>query len=234
METMEMLWSYMQEDMKADRLNNALKNSPLRQKLEKTREYVLDQQKNYKQIEEQVAVDTDRKDALQDAIARAKEQLEALTARYNENPPADADETRELIKEVEKCSRTLYSYEMELRRIQKSAGDAVTRSTAIRNNTAKAKREFDEMKEEYTAMTEDKKKEYAVLRKNADAKAEGIPAELLVVYNTVKKQISPPMARLVGNQCSGCNTSQPSAALRKIDAGNEIVECETCGRILIR
>ena len=123
---------------------------------------------------------------------------------------------------------------MELRRIQKSAGDAVTRSTAIRNNTAKAKREFDEMKEEYTAMTEDKKKEYAVLRKNADAKAEGIPAELLVVYNTVKKQISPPMARLVGNQCSGCNTSQPSAALRKIDAGNEIVECETCGRILIR
>ena len=234
METMEMLWSYMQEDMKADRLNNALRNSPLRQKLEKTREYVLDQQKSYKQIEEQVAVDTDRKDALQDAIARTREQLEALTARYNENPPQDADEARELIKEVEKCSRTLYSYEMELRRIQKSAGDAVTRSTAIRNNTAKAKREFDEMKEEYTAMTEDKKKEYAVLRKNADAKAEGIPAELLVIYNTVKKQISPPMARLVGNQCSGCNTSQPSAALRKIDAGNEIVECETCGRILIR
>ena len=234
METMEMLWSYMQEDMKADRLNNALRNSPLRQKLEKTREYVLDQQKSYKQIEEQVAVDTDRKDALQDAIARTREQLEALTARYNENPPQDADEARELIKEVEKCSRTLYSYEMELRRIQKSAGDAVTRSTAIRNNTAKAKREFDEMKEEYTAMTEDKKKEYAVLRKNADAKAEGIPAELLVIYNTVKKQIFPPMARLVGNQCSGCNTSQPSAALRKIDAGNEIVECETCGRILIR
>ena len=35
METMEMLWSYMQEDMKADRINSALKNSPLRQKLEK-------------------------------------------------------------------------------------------------------------------------------------------------------------------------------------------------------
>ena len=234
METMEMLWSYMQEDMKADRINSALRNSPLRQKLEKTREYVLDQQKSYKQIEEQVAVDTDRKDALQDAIARAREQLDALTARYNEDPPADADEARDLIHEVEKCSRTLYSYEMELRRIQKSAGDAVTRSTAIRANTAKAKKEFDEMKEEYTVMTEDKKKEYAVLRKNADAKAEGIPEELMAIYNTVKKQISPPMARLVGNQCSGCNTSQPSAALRKIDAGNEIVECETCGRILIR
>ena len=234
METMEMLWSYMQEDMKADRINSALKNSPLRQKLEKTREYVLDQQKSYKQIEEQVAVDADRKDALQDAITRAREQLDALTARYNTNPPQDADEARELIKEVEKCSRTLYSYEMELRRIQKSAGEAVTRSTAIRANAAKAKREFDEMKEQYTAMSEDKKAEYAVLRKNADAKAAGIPEELMTIYNTVKKQISPPMARLVGNQCSGCNTSQPSAALRKIDAGNEIVECETCGRILIK
>ena len=73
-----------------------------------------------------------------------------------------------------------------------------------------------------------------MLRKAAEAKAEGIPEELMAVYVSVKKQISPPMARLVNGQCSGCNTSQPSAALRKIDAGGELVECETCGRILIK
>lgn len=234
MEALEMLWDYMQEDMKADRLNNSLRNSPLRQKLEKTRDYFLEQQKLYKQIEEQVAVDTDRKDALQDALARAQEQLQALMTRCSENPPADAEETREMIAEADRCNRTIRNYEMDLRRIQKEAGDFANRSGAIRASMAKAKKEFDELKEQYTGVSEEKKKEYAVLRKAADARAEGIPESLMAVYNSVKKQISPPMARLVGSQCSGCNTSQPSAALRKIDAGGEVVECETCGRILIK
>ncbi len=234
MEALEMLWTYMQADMKADRLNNALRNSPLRQKLEKTRDYFLEQQKTYKQIEEQVAVDTDRKDALQDALDRAREQLDSLIARYNTNPPKDLEETREMIAEADRCERTIRNYEMDLRRIQREANDSVTRSATCRANAAKAKREFDELKEEYTGVSEEKKKEYAVLRKAADEKAAGIPESLMAVYNSVKKQISPPMARLVNNQCSGCNTSQPSAALRKIDAGGEIVECETCGRILIK
>jgi len=42
------------------------------------------------------------------------------------------------------------------------------------------------------------------------------------------------MARLIGDQCGGCNTSQPSALLRKIKSGTEIVECETCGRMIIQ
>ena len=42
------------------------------------------------------------------------------------------------------------------------------------------------------------------------------------------------MSRLVGDQCSGCNTSQPSAVLRRIKSGTEIVECETCGRMIIQ
>ncbi len=234
MEALELLWSYMKEDMKADRLNNAIRNSPLRQKLEKTRAYYGELQKSYKQIEEQVAIYADRRDALQDAQARAQAQLEAVTARCNENPPEDAEQTRALISEVEKLAASLRSYESDLRRIQKESSDFVSRSAEIRTNAAKARKEFDELKEQYTAASEDKKAEYQQLRKNADSKTAGIPEELLNVYNTVKKQISPPMARLVNNQCSGCNTSQPSAALRKIDAGTEIVECETCGRILIK
>ena len=234
MEALEMLWEYMQEDMKADRVNSTLRNSALRQKLEKTRETALEQQKAYRQIEEQVAVDTDRKDALQDALTRAREQLDTLIARYNSDQPATLEEAQEMAAEVDRLNRTVRSYEMDLRRIQKEAADSVNRASAIRSSQAKAKREFDELKEEYTRVTEEAKKEYAVLRKAADEKATGIPESLMATYNSVKKQITPPMARLVNNQCSGCNTSQPSAALRKIDAGGEIVECETCGRILIK
>ena len=41
-----------------------------------------------------------------------------------------------------------------------------------------------------------------------------------------------PMSRLMSDQCSGCNTALPSAALRKIKSG-EVLECETCGRMII-
>ena len=40
------------------------------------------------------------------------------------------------------------------------------------------------------------------------------------------------MSRLMSDQCGGCNTALPSAALRKIKSG-EILECETCGRMII-
>ncbi len=234
MDAMEMLWSYMKEDMKADRVNNELRNSPLRQKLEKTRDYVLEQQKTYKQIEEQVAIQADRKDAIHDALNRAQEQLNALLRRFEEQPPEDEESASALLTEADRCRRTLASYEQELRRIQKDATEFSQRSANIRSATVRARREFDQLKENYTAESEQRKQEYAALRKAAEEKQAGIPPELLAVYNTVKRQITPPMARLVNGQCSGCNTSQPSAALRKIDAGTEIVECETCGRILIK
>ena len=56
---------------------------------------------------------------------------------------------------------------------------------------------------------------------------------LLEEYNTIKRRISPPVARLTHGQCSGCNTSLPSAILSKIKGG-ALVECETCGRMIIQ
>ena len=56
---------------------------------------------------------------------------------------------------------------------------------------------------------------------------------LLAEYMAIKKHTSPPVARLQYGQCSGCNTSLPSATLSKIRNGN-LVECETCGRMIIQ
>ena len=91
---LELMWQYQQEDMKADRIANDIRRSPTRQKLEKSRDFIMEQQKLYKQIEEQVAVMADRKDAIRDAIARCEEQLNALAAKFQAAPPEDADAAR--------------------------------------------------------------------------------------------------------------------------------------------
>lgn len=234
MDQMELLWAYMEEDMKADRIASEIKRSPLRQKLEKTRDFIMDQQKTYKQMEEQVAILTDRKDAIRDAIKRCEDQINNLRDRVTAEPPTTLEAARSMAAEVEKYRSTILNYESEMRRIQKNSTDHASRAQNIRISTAKAKQEFDQMKLVYEKESREKKADLEKQRMVAAAKSEGIPADLMAEYNSVKKHTAPPMARLVNGACSGCNTSQPSALLRKIEDGIGIVECETCGRMLIK
>lgn len=234
MEKMELLWAYMEEDMKADRIASEIRRSPLRQKLEKIRDYILEQQKVYKQMQEQVAVLADRKDAIRDAIARCEDQLKTLNDRFQANPPETLEATQAMLAEVEKQRRTISTYEAEMKRMLKISTDYSGRAQHIRVSTAKAKQDFDQMKVLYEKESQEKKADLEKQRAVAREKLDGIPADLLSEYNNIKKHIAPPMARMLYGACSGCNTSQPSALLHKIEEGSEIVECETCGRILIK
>ena len=87
MDQLTMLWEYQVEDIKADNMAQDIRRSPLRQKMEKDRDLFMERQKQYKQIEEQVAVLADRKDAIRDALTRAEDQLGALQNRFEQNPP---------------------------------------------------------------------------------------------------------------------------------------------------
>ena len=234
MEQMEMLWAYMEEDIKADQINNEIRNSPERQKLEKLRAFILDQQNAFNALDETIAVMADRKDGICDALNRAEASISALLDRINENPPESAEETQALIEELERYRRTVASYEQELKKMSAESTDFDNRKRSIRRDAARAKQEFDQIRAVYNTESQSKKDAYAAQRKAADAKAQGIPPELLARYNAVKRQITPPIARLQGGKCSGCNTSQPSAALRRIELGQDIQTCETCGRILIK
>ena len=234
MDQMEMLWAYMEEDIKADRINNEIRNSPQRQKLEKLRAFILEQQTAFNAIDDTIAVMVDRKDAICDALARAESTLTGLIEKANANPPETADEAQDLITEMERCRRTVLSYEQELRKMSGESTEFDQKKRAIRRAAAGAKQDFDKTRQAYNEESQSKKEAYAEQRKAADAKAVGIPEALLSRYNSVKRQITPPLARCVGGKCSGCNTSQPSAAQRKIELGQDILTCETCGRILIK
>ena len=232
MEQLEMLWAYQQEDIKADKIANDIRRSPKRQQLEKKRDFIMEQQKLYKQIEEQVAAMADRMDMIHQAIPRCEEQLKALNERAEKNPPADLDAVRALIAEVNACRSTIADYETEMRKIVKESADHVNRQRSIRHEVAKVKVEFDALKASYDKELQEQKKLLEDQREVARQKAEGIDPSLMEQYNVIKKHITPPMSRLISDQCGGCNTALPSAALRKIKSG-EILECETCGRMII-
>ena len=234
MEQLAMLWEYQVEDMKADRLASEIKRNPLRQKLEQDRSQYMEKKQQHKQIQEQVAVMADRKDAIRDAIARCEEQLKVLSDRVSNDPPQDLEAVRALMNEVARCKDTIAAYEGEMKRMVKDAGDHSQRQRALNHEAASLRAEFEQLKAQYDAETPEKKAALDAQRAVAKEKAQGIDPQLMEHYNAIRKHILPPMARLIGDQCSGCNTSQPSALLRKIKSGSEIVECETCGRMIIQ
>ena len=234
MEKFEALWAYQEEDMKADAIAAAIKRSPTRQKLEKARDFILDRQKQYKQIEEDVGAMVDRKDIIAQAIARSRDQLQALQKKYESNPPQTAEEIKALLSEVSRCRDTIRQYEVEISRIVKETDANEKLQRSVRLEAANAKKTFDQLKADYEEESKSKKGELEAQRAKAKALMDQVDPRLLEEYETIKKHISPPVvARLAHGQCSGCNTSLPSAILSKI-RGGALVECETCGRMIIQ
>lgn len=233
MDNFEALWAYQTEDIKADAIANAIRRSPIRLKLEKTRDLILERQKQYKQIEVEITAMADRKDIIEQAVTHSEAQLAALKEKYEANPPQTAEEVRALMTEVSHCRDTIRQYEAEIARIVKesTANDKLQRS--VRIEAANAKKDFDQLKADYEAESQSKKAELDEQRAKAKALLDGVDPALLEEYNTIKKHISPPVARLTHGQCSGCNTSLPSAVLSRIRNGG-LVECETCGRMIIQ
>ena len=233
MDKFEALWAYQVEDMKADAIAAAIKLSPTRQKLEKARDFILDRQKQYKQIEEDVGAMVDRKDIIAQAISRSRVQLQALQGRYEANPPKTAEEVKSLLAEVSRCRDTIRQYEAEISRIVKETDANEKLSRSVRLEAANAKKTFDQLKTDYESESKSKKGELEAQRAKAKELMDQVDPKLLEEYEVIKKHISPPVARLTHGQCSGCNTSLPSAILSRIRGGT-LVECETCGRMIIQ
>ena len=51
----EALWNYQTEDLKAEAIATEIKRSPIRMKLEKARDFIMERQKQYKQIEDSIS-----------------------------------------------------------------------------------------------------------------------------------------------------------------------------------
>lgn len=232
MDQLQLLWEYQQADVEVDKMEGDIKRSPNRQKLVKYRDYLVEQQNTIKRIEDEVANMADRLEALKDAISLTEEQLKALQGKIESDPAADTSVVRSYISEAQRLVSNIGDYEQEIKRIRKDAGDRERLQHDVKVRAAKAKGEFDKLKTVYDEEYKQKSAELAKLKANAAAKAKDISSEYMEKYLTIKRHSVPPLAKLFGDQCGGCNMSLPSSVVRNIKAGKE-VECETCGRMLI-
>lgn len=232
MDQLHLLWEYQLADVEADKMESSIKRSPTRQKLVKYRDYLVEQQNVLKRIEGEVFTMADRLEALKDAIKMTEEQLRSLQNKMENDAPTTSEGLQQYISDTKRFLNNINAYEQEIKRIRKDASDRERQQHDVKVRAAKAKSEFEKLKLVYDEEYKDKSKELEALRAAAAEKAKPVDPELMERYKVIKQHSVPPLARLYGDQCGGCNMSLPSAISRKIKAG-ELVECETCGRLLI-
>jgi len=233
MDKFEALWAYQAEDIKADAIATEIKRSPTRQKLEKSRDFIKDRQRQYKQIEESIAAIVDRKEVLEQALSRSLSDLDAQKALVEQVNPEDEEAVAALCEAVGSCRDQIRSFEKELNQmsVESASYDKQIRSMMV--EMAKAKQTFDQLKVDYENESKLKKEDLEQQRARVKSLESTVDPALLEEYNAIKRHTTPPVARLQYGQCSGCNTSLPSATLSKIKNGT-LVECETCGRMIIQ
>lgn len=234
MEQTELLWLYQQADMAADAFETEIKRDPTRVALKKNRDFLVEQQNTVKRMEQEIAEMADRVEVIKLAISRIEEQLGNLQKRMETTPPVDLAQAQEMSRDAQKLLGDLGDYEREMQRIQKDASAKEHQEKEIRMKFARVKAEYDQQKVSYDVSYREQMKQLEQKRAAAAEKAKEIEPALLEKYNVIKKHCIPPVAKLYGDQCGGCNMSLPQVTLRKFKGDAKYIECENCGRLIIQ
>ena len=229
---LDMLWQFMQVDMEADRFEAKMRQSENRQKLIKQRNFLMEQQTNMKKLESDVAAMSDRLEAVRDEADRLQKLLDGMVEEIEANPPTNGEEAEERMESVQKLMDSLTRYEQELSKMRKDAEIKDRQQREIRVRAAKTKIEYDQLKQEYDVEFKKDTAKLKEMRAKTEAESQKLDPAMLEKYQTIKQHCTPPMAKLIDGQCSGCFMSLPSATLLEIKTGEKMVVCDNCGRIL--
>jgi len=125
------------------------------------------------------------------------------------------DEELEVMEQLEEAQSSVTRLEAELAEITEKLAVAVD---SVDVETAKIDGELAGVAEERTPALE------------------GIPAELLAVYDRLSVKLGVGAAELRARRCGGCNLQLDPAEISRIRglAADEVVRCEECSRILVR
>lgn len=229
---LDALWNYMQFDLEADKFGSDMRQSPKRQLLLKDRNFLKEQQTNIVKIENDVSTMNDRMEAIRDEVERLNKLLAEQRARLESEPPKTAEEIEERVTAIEKVLESMKHYEQELSKMRKDADARDRQQKEIRVRAAKTKAEYDAVKLEYDKEYADDTVKLKNLRTRAEAEEKKTDPADLEKYKSIKAHVTPPMAKMMNNQCSGCFMALPLGTLRDLKSGEHMVTCDNCGRIL--
>ncbi len=229
------LWEYQAAELEKEALEREISSTPARIKFNKLHNYLIEQQNAIRRTQKEI-------EQKQQALVKLNDETDALLSRVElehsefENMKADADCTAEEMTECRESHERLLGELFNIRRtideLIKWLETALAEYKKTRTNATKAKREYDALKAVCEAEFENSKASLEAAQARVNEQAKAVDPALLERYKRVKRNHNAPVARVENNQCSGCNMSLPVIMIKRVLAGDGIVECDNCGRIL--
>lgn len=232
MKAMQTLWEYQQADSALDRFENKLKKSDTRRKLLKVRNFLLEQQEKIKKLEQNLIGGLENCKLVEKEYQKVEKEAAKIEASFEAADKDDLTSVRKHLKALDDVNKLLTNLRRELQKINKLADGTDSAVQEMRQNIAKGKQDFDALKAKHDEELKEATPELEKLKAEVEKREPDLDAALLKRYKRIKKSRVNPIAKVVNDQCSGCNMSLPSLTMRHLKEGEEVVECESCGRIL--
>lgn len=159
--------------------------------------------------------DQERMDSGAISSAKDLERMQHELATLDRRISVLEDEELEVMEQLEGAQATVTRLEAELAEIAEKLAVAVD---SVDVETAKIDTELAGVAEERTPALE------------------GIPEDLLALYERLSSKMGVGAAELRARRCGGCNLQLDPAEISRIRglAADEVVRCEECSRILVR
>ena len=237
MDRLKALWDYQVAETELEQLEKSLKNTETRKRLIRQQQLFQNNQVYLKKLEQESVLANNKMMEISAQADALKKQMEQKDTEISEIEDYELDDlfladVQELIKECESIKSTIEMNKRKLvdimHRLEKSETDI--KETLVKMSNAK--KAFDQLKAAHAKELAAGKDDLEKLRANVAKAAQGIDAGLLEEYKRIKQHRPNPVAYFKNKRCQGCNMELPSSQLQELKAGDKIILCENCGRIL--
>ncbi len=229
------LLAYQDADLEKQQLEADLRTTENRVRLNKLAKFIKQQQANLTKLNGEIETFSASMSKLNTQYTALLDRLDLETSEFETlkgDEECTSEEMTEFRHDIEKLQREANNLEKEIKQMFRMLEESVTEFQKTRQQGAKAKKEYDQLK----VVCQKEKDDAAIDLLAADRKMEELEKKvsptLMNRYKRVRQHHNMPVVEVRDGKCSGCNMSLPSLAIRRLIGEDMILECDNCGRLL--
>ena len=229
------LLAYQEVDLAKQQVENGLRTTDARQRFNKLAKLLKTQQATMKKL-------TDELETFAQTAKRLNQQYQAAAKRLaletNEwgilegDEETTAAEMTEFRRDIERLNKELSAIEKELKATYAALEQQMAEFQKTRQIGAKAKKEYDQVREICIKERDEAQKELDSLDADMAKCERRVDPRLMTRYKRARQHHGTPVVPVRDAKCSGCNMELPTLALSRLLGDGAVIECENCGRLL--
>ncbi len=229
------LLAYQEADIEKQQIEAALRTTDNRVKLNKLAKFIKQQQATLLKLNDDMESFSSALSKMNAQHSAVLDRLDLETSEFDTlkgDEECTSEEMTEFRHDIEKLQREANNLEKEIKQLFRTLDEAIAEFQKARQQGAKAKKEYDQLKVVCQKEKDDAAIEVLAAEKKMEELEKKVNPTLMNRYKRARLHQNVPVVEVRDGKCSGCNMSLPSLAIRRLVGEDMILECENCGRLL--